>query len=76
VQQRGEVDDFFDQVHRHQYPLLNSSLPQINFGQHNPQITTNFVVEDENSIYEEMYSQLIDTTEKMLEILKGNIIIY
>jgi hypothetical protein len=74
VQQKGAVGvEFFDQVHRYrQYPLLDiSSSPQINFRQHNLKIT-NLVVEDEDSIlYEEMFDRLINTTEKVLEILKG-----
>jgi len=70
---------FFDEVYRHhQYPFISTTPFQIiNFKQftsHTLQITPALeVVEEENlQVCKEIYERLIDTTEKVLEILKGN----
>lgn len=82
VLQKGTVDaSFFDEVHRsHQYPFIDTISFQINFEQptsHTLQtISTLEVVEDENlQVCKEIYDRLIDSTEKILEILKGNLIL-
>jgi hypothetical protein len=80
VQQKGVVDAlFFDKVHRHhQYPFVNTTSSQIiDFKQltsHTSlQISTFEVVEDENlQVCKEIYERLINVTEKVLDILKGN----
>ena len=70
---------FFDEVYRyHQYPFVDTISSQtINFGQltsHSLQIIPNFEdVEDEDlQVGKKIYERLINTTEKILEILKGN----
>jgi len=79
VQGKGDVDiQFFDQVCRwHQYPFLGISMPMNNF-------KTSIIISEtfkDNDLFEdtdlqmckEVYDRLINTTEKILEILKGNI---
>jgi hypothetical protein len=80
VQQKGVVNAlFFDEVHRHhQYPFVDIISSQtINFGQltsDSLQIIPTFEdVEDEDlQVGKEIYERLINTAEKILEILKGN----
>ena len=70
---------FFDKVYRHhQYPFVDTISSQtINFRQltsHILQTIPTFEdVEDEDlQVGKEIYERLINTTEKILEILKGN----
>jgi hypothetical protein len=80
IQKKGNITiQFFDEVHRHyQYPFLNMILIQIdNF---KISITRSEAFKDDDifedndlQVCEELYDRLIDTTEKILEILKGNI---
>jgi hypothetical protein len=74
VQQKGVVNiRFFDEVHRHhQYPFVDTSLSQvINFRQFTLQLSNIENVEDEDvEIYDEIYNRLIDSMERILEILK------
>lgn len=77
IQEKGDVTvKFFDEVYRHhQYPFLDTStslLQMNNFSQFTLQIPNiDEVIEDEDAeVHDEIYNQLIDVTEKTLEILK------
>ncbi|GET64849.1 ATP-dependent DNA helicase PIF1 [Rhizophagus irregularis DAOM 181602=DAOM 197198] len=78
IQQKGIVDTlFFDMVYRHhQYLFINTISSQIidfeRSNSHNLQTALIFeVAEDENlQVCKEIYERLINTTEKVLDILK------
>ena len=75
VQQKGIVDiQFFNQIYQHnQYPFLNSTLMNItDFKQSTTfQMPCVEIIQDEDEeIYEEIYTRLIDATERSLELLK------
>ncbi len=77
IQQKGVVDiQFFNQVHRHhKYPFFstsNTSLIQIDVYEQSIFQTSNLeIIEEENlQEVEELYEQLIDITERVLEVLK------
>jgi hypothetical protein len=77
IQEKGDVDiQFFDEVRRHhQYPFLsilsvsiNNSRVSVTIPEGNNSLENN----NDSQLCEELYERLIDTTEKILEILKGN----
>ncbi|CAG8542548.1 12522_t:CDS:1 [Gigaspora margarita] len=80
VLQKGTVPiKFFDQVHcHHQYPFLSTLDIQVStsnisqFISHNDNITNFNVIEDEESVQnsDKIYTRLINTTKKILEILE------
>ena len=80
VQGRGDVDiQFFDQVHRHhQCPFLSISPMSINNFRNSVITSETFkgngsVESNDLQVCKELYERLINITEKILDILKGNI---
>jgi len=80
IQEKGDVTlQFFNEVHHHhQYPFLNillASIDNLGISITNSEVFKDDLLEDINSqVCEELYNHLIDTTEKVLNILKGSIL--